>query len=330
MQTTIHSDLLDDMSAERYLEQPGRRDDVEELAASIAVIGVLEPLVVIPRPDGRWTIFAGHRRRVAACRAAELITTDPEAYGLDPDQAVERAAQLLHLPCHERADLDQPGHDVLAQVAENRERLDLTDADVARGLQLALHDGLDAKLIAAATGVRLATVRAAGKLAALPEAAHAAVAAGQLDLDQAARLHEFADDPKAVERILRSTHLGYAIAAETHKREEKTRAAALRAELTGAGFTLLGKPKDFPWSSRAAALSDLADHGQRLPAADEAPVAGHAVFVENGSGTPARCTSASTPTRTATSGCATPPTSHPRRSPAARPNSRPATSTPGR
>lgn len=283
----IHSDLLDDMPADRYLEQPGRRDNVDDLAASIAVIGVLEPLVVIPQPDtGRWTIYMGHRRRAAAHRAAELITANPEDYGLDAVQAAERAESLLQLPCHERGDLDQPGHDVLSQIAENRERLDLTDADVARGLQLALDDGLDAKVIAAATGVKLATVRAAEKLAALPDSAHAAMAAGQLDIDQAAQLHEYADDPKAVERILRSSHLGYALAAEGQKREDKARTATLRATLTEAGFTLVSKPKDFPWTSRAAALSDLGDDGVQRAPQDPEPVDGHAVFVEGGYGGP--------------------------------------------
>lgn len=111
----IHTDLLDDMAADRYLEQPGRRENIEDLAASIAVIGVLEPLVVIPHTDtGRWTIYMGHRRRAAAHRAAELITTNPADYSMDPAQAAERAASLLHLPCHERGDLDRPGHDVLS------------------------------------------------------------------------------------------------------------------------------------------------------------------------------------------------------------------------
>lgn len=129
-------------------------------------------------------------------------------------------------------------------------------------------------------------MRAAEKVAALPHSAHAAMAAGQLDIDQAAQLHEYADDPKAVERILRSGHLGYALAAEGQKREEKARTAAMRAALTEAGFTLVGKPKDFPWSSRATALGDLADDGQQRAPEDPEPTDGHAVFVEGGYGGP--------------------------------------------
>lgn len=44
----------------------GRTDDVAELAASIAEVGLLQPLVVTEHPNQRgWLILAGHRRHAA-------------------------------------------------------------------------------------------------------------------------------------------------------------------------------------------------------------------------------------------------------------------------
>jgi len=43
--------------------------DVKELAASIASVGVIEPLLVTPSENGRFTVVAGHRRLAAAIEA---------------------------------------------------------------------------------------------------------------------------------------------------------------------------------------------------------------------------------------------------------------------
>lgn len=277
---TVHIDQLVDLDADRDLRED--RGDVDALAESIAELGLLEPLTVIPREDGRFTIYAGHRRRDAVRRAAELLVADPDHYDLSAEQAAARAEQLQHVPCYERPDL--AGRDVLTQIAENGERLSLTDAERARGLQLALVDGLDARAISRATGIKLATVRAAEKVAALPEAAQKALATGQLGLDEAASLDEFADDAKAVERILRGSHIGYALAEERHKRDRKAKAAQLREQLTADGYVLVSKPKDFPWSSREAKLRDLADaEGNPLTVEEYGLADKHAVFIDSAS-----------------------------------------------
>ena len=49
-----------------------RVGNVTELAASVRSIGVLEPLLVTPSPEG-FVVVAGHRR-LAAARRAELAT----------------------------------------------------------------------------------------------------------------------------------------------------------------------------------------------------------------------------------------------------------------
>lgn len=57
----------------RLVPNPGniRHDlgDLADLTASIRAQGILQPLVAEPRPDGKYTVLAGHRRLAAAKRA---------------------------------------------------------------------------------------------------------------------------------------------------------------------------------------------------------------------------------------------------------------------
>jgi ParB-like chromosome segregation protein Spo0J len=272
---TLHVDELVDL--DRDLRED--RGDVEDLATSIIELGLLEPLIVVPDDDGRHVIHAGHRRRDAILRACALLAAEPQRFDLDPDTAAARVEALQQVPCFLRPDL--AGRDALTQIAENGERRDLTDAERARGLQLALDDGLDVATIARATGIKPATVRAAGKVAALPDSAREALAAGQIGIDDAAQLDEFADDPKALDRILRSSHLAYAIGDERQKRQRTAETAALRQQLTDDGYTLVKKPKDFPYNSREAALRDLTDeNGETLTVEAHGKADGHAVYVD--------------------------------------------------
>src|SRR5512144_636166 len=104
--------------------------DVEELASSIAVAGVIEPLVVIPLPDGTMRILAGHRRALAAMTAG-----------------VEK------VPCLVRADLvDSEGDQLAAALCENTARTNLSGLDEARAYaQLSAFPGWDPGRIAQVT-----------------------------------------------------------------------------------------------------------------------------------------------------------------------------------
>jgi ParB family transcriptional regulator, chromosome partitioning protein len=91
-------------------EQPRSEfGDLTDLADSIREKGVLEPLLVKPKPDGRYMIIAGERR----WRASEL-------------------AGLTEIPCIEM-DLDENS---IAEIAliENLQRKDLTIWEEADGL----------------------------------------------------------------------------------------------------------------------------------------------------------------------------------------------------
>lgn len=56
-------------------------DDITDLAESIAINGLQQPLVVTPADNGRYRVIAGHRRRKALLQLAE---SDPEKWRTAP------------------------------------------------------------------------------------------------------------------------------------------------------------------------------------------------------------------------------------------------------
>ncbi|RZT75522.1 ParB-like chromosome segregation protein Spo0J [Pseudonocardia sediminis] len=278
----VHIDQLDDLDPERDLRTD--RGDLHGLAHSLIEEGVLTPLTVIPGEGGRFTIYAGHRRRAALRLAAELLTGDPGEFDLTAEQAQARAETLTsEVPCYVRADL--AGRDTLAQLAENGERKSLAPAERMRGLQLAISDGYDDRTISRAGGFKTGDVRAARRLDAMPEAARTAVDTGQLDLDQLGELAEFADDEKAVKRILRSSgsQVRFAIAEERQKRQRGEAAEKLKAEATVAGHKVVRKPQDLGYTSREEQFGYLAHpDGTTLTPETDAHTDGHVVFVDTG------------------------------------------------
>ena len=114
-------------------DQPRRRFDeaeLQELAASITAMGVIQPIVVRQHPTlpGQWMIVAGERR----WRAANIA-------GLEAIRAV----------IDERDDADRR----LVQIVENVQRADLDPMDVVAGYEeLMIRHGLNAADIATRTG----------------------------------------------------------------------------------------------------------------------------------------------------------------------------------
>jgi len=244
---TVSIDQLDELAAERDVRTD--RGSLDELACSLITHGLITPLTVVPSDESdRYVINAGHRRRAALHRAAELLRANPDEFGYDRDSAETRAVELLgRVPCWVRPDL--AGRESLTQLAENGDtRRGLSQAERYRGLQLAFSDGLDDREIAQASGMKLTQVRAARKTAGLPETAREAIAAGQLDLDTAAELQEFGDDPKAAARIVTKisqnpAQAPYVIAEEKRKRTTAAAAERLKAEAIIAGHTVRAEPK---------------------------------------------------------------------------------------
>lgn len=242
--------------------------DLEELTASIAGAGVLEPLIVTPNEadePAAYVVLFGHRRRAAAI-AAGLATVPcdvrPEYAGNSPEQVADMLAENLH-------------------------RHDLTGLEEAGGYaQLSMFDGWDADRIAARVGRPVERVRTALAAADMSPALRPRVIDGAVTLEQAAAIEEFAGEPKAYERLVtvaanHAPGLHYALSDERHKRELTNAKASTRRQLVDAGVRIIAKPKDFPWSSVEVRFGDLTGAGGGLMTAEEhASCPGHAAFVD--------------------------------------------------
>jgi ParB family chromosome partitioning protein len=140
-------------------DQPRREFDEEALFAlseSIAVRGILQPLVVRPKPDGSYELVAGERR----LRAAKLA-------GLDHVPAVVR----------------ETGDDERLELAlvENMAREDLNPLEEARALATLVDDlGLTKEEVARRVGRSRVAVTNMIRMLELPDDALTMLAAGEL------------------------------------------------------------------------------------------------------------------------------------------------------
>ena len=223
--------------------------DVEDLKASMAVVGILCPLVVVP-VDGeiaQLMIMIGHRRKYAAIDLGFPLVPVIIA----PD---EGAAKLI-----------------IAQLAENGDRVGLSPTEEAEGFhQLTLLDWSPEK-IAKVRNTSAAKVKQALALRTLPEAARAAADTGALTLDDAAVMAEFTDQPAAMNRILKSASSGWgfrhAVATERSKQAYASAKERVKAELVLAGVKITAKPKGWGYGGdcKAVEVNRLVDaDGQRL------------------------------------------------------------------
>lgn len=142
-----------------------RRDlgDLTELAASIRAVGLLQPLVVRPDPDGGFEIIDGHRRHAAATLAG---------------------AKALPCVAVQRRDADHRTELMLA-AAMHKQLTALEQAEAFLNLRAR---GLTVSAIAARTGYSESTVSARLALMDLPRDARQKVADGQLTVTEATGL----------------------------------------------------------------------------------------------------------------------------------------------
>jgi ParB/RepB/Spo0J family partition protein len=243
--------------------------DLEDLKASMALIGILCPLVVIPtQVDGRDDankIMIGHRRKYAAI-----------------------ALKMFRVPCIVASD-EGEALQIIAQLAENGHRVGLTASEEAEAYhQLTLLDWTP-EAIAKVRAVPVNAVQQSLKLRQLPAAAVTAVDNGTLTLKESADLDKLTDDPKALARVLNAGS-GYsfkhALAGELSKRYAAKAVAVAKAELVLAGVQITSKPKGFGYASTEVDARHLADaDGNRLDPATVQTMPGFAAFVEKvGSG----------------------------------------------
>jgi ParB family chromosome partitioning protein len=236
--------------------------DLGPLAASIAAVGVLEPLVVIPDGSGGHRIVAGHRRNAAAIEA---------------DQAT--------VPCIVRPDLAAADATaaVVAMIVENSHRLDLSAQDEARAYEQLAMAGLSAAKIAKRVGHKPAHIKKALAVAG-SELAVTAAERYTLTLDQAAVLAEFDGDADAVKALVVTAKKdpGQWDHVVSRLRQDRkavaARAAAVKA-LVDAGVTVIDRPSHRDAATRLSNLAD--DKGKELDAENHAACPGHAAVVDD-------------------------------------------------
>jgi ParB family chromosome partitioning protein len=147
---------------------------MEELTASVAVNGVVQPILVRPLPGGRFQLIAGERRWLASQRANK--TTVPAFVRQVSD---EQAMEIT--------------------IIENLQRADLNPIEQARAYErLGREFGMTQEQMAVRTGKDRASVSNFLRLLRLPESVQNKVAAGSLSFGHARALVAL-DTPTAIE-----------------------------------------------------------------------------------------------------------------------------------
>lgn len=167
--------------------------DLSELARSIATLGVLEPLLLVPvdafnaTADGdaitkagiEWVAVAGHRRRAGAIKA--------------------KAATVPGVP---RPDLADRVVALEVMLTENSQRNDLTPLEEARAFRQLRDAGRAQRDIAARLGRAQSHVSKRLALLDLPDEAQAAVENGRLAIGDAAELLRLRKHPAELAAVL--------------------------------------------------------------------------------------------------------------------------------
>jgi len=144
---------------------------IDELAASIASSGVIQPIVVRPLPDGGYQLISGERRLVASKQAGK--TTIPAVVRQVSNQ------QALEIT-----------------IIENLQREDLNPMDQARAYErLAREFNLTQEQMAIKTGKDRASVANFLRLLKLPQQVQTMVESDELSLGHAKALLMLEDEP---------------------------------------------------------------------------------------------------------------------------------------
>lgn len=190
-----------------------RLGDTRDLAASILSVGIVEPLLVTPRPDGEggYTVVAGHRRLVAA-----------------------RAAGLVEVPCTVRTLTDLERVEIM--VAENLARAGLSVMEEASGYFRMAEFGLTVKDLAKRLGRSVPHIKARLAFLELPKAVQAKVDSGTVTVSEATALLALKDQPEVIVRLLADDgdpwarrDLERAVVREVSRIEAEANVAAARA-----------------------------------------------------------------------------------------------------
>lgn len=209
-------------------EQPRKtfnKESISQLAQSIRDQGVLQPLLVVPRSNGRYRIIAGERRYRAS-----------------------REAGLKTVPCVIR-DMDVLQQMEVALI-ENLQREDLNPLDAAQGIRALMQQcGYTQEKVSLRLGKSRSNVANLLRLLTLPEEVSVMVRDGQLSAGHARVLAGIASDSekialakRVVEEDLSVRQLEQLASEKKKKRTSKVKnKVALPAELNELRERLLEK-----------------------------------------------------------------------------------------
>lgn len=220
--------------------------DLDSLAASIAEVGVLEPLIVTPDDDGNLVVVAGHRRKHAAIKAGRTA-----------------------VDCVVRPDLSAKAGAIKAMVAENLQRRDLTAAEEAEAFQMLLDLGETSGTIGKLAGMKAADVEASAALTGSKKA-HGIAAKHDLSIEHALILAGFEDDKEALKELAvvavkDPDRFEHAASRIRHDREIEARKAESKAKAKEAGLKIVPSPDYNAKVSEPMYLKDLvAKDGDKL------------------------------------------------------------------
>lgn len=256
MTMTITDLPLDALVVDQELDFRSNGGDLEDLAASIAEHGLMQPITVAPaNGDGKNHIIAGRRR----FRAMLLLA--------------EKDKKIKTIPAIVRDDMTSEKAQVIGQIIENLHREDITPMDEARSYAQLVSYDMKQKDVAAAVAKSPAHVSGRLALLKLPDHVVDKVERGAISGDVAVKL---ARAPKAVRDQVMSgngeiTPRSIAVAQDAHDQLKARRDRVIMlAKATGlpgwtpddnwgyladatiaenAGLTDDDKPKSHSWTT---------------------------------------------------------------------------------
>lgn len=213
----------------------------DEMVDSIRAVGVLDPVMVAPGPDGGWTLIDGHRRKDGALKAG-----------------------LVDVPIHPRYDLVTEAQQIEAMVITGLQKALLTPVEEARGYEQLALLGMDEAAIAASTGFPVRRVKERMRLNALPDMVRAKLHDGDASLVDVAALDEFADDPTPLaelEEVLGTDNFQHTLHTLRGRRDRTVRRAATIAEFEAAGAVRAVSVPGTPGKVTGADAAEHSAHG---------------------------------------------------------------------
>jgi ParB family chromosome partitioning protein len=160
-----------------------------ELSASIAELGVAQPILVRPLPGGKFQLIAGERRWLASQRAGK--TTVP---AIIKEVSNEQAMEIT--------------------IVENLQRADLNPMEQAKAYQrLSSEFGLTQEQMAKRTGKDRASVANFLRLLKLPESVQARVEVGEISFGHARSLLALEDAQLIEKAALKVVQMGMSVRA---------------------------------------------------------------------------------------------------------------------